>query len=418
MLLEISRHYQILNIQSFNLINLKSNIGVNLFRGFLVFGIVLLPFTSLRFGPLGIGELVLIINFITQRYRVTSISNMSARVISRFWLLFLPISILGFGVHVVFYQMSYGTMISAGFDFLSYIIVFICTLGMEHRLLSNSPHDDHHLSYHIILSMTTAFVLLYIISFYNESIFGLPLRYYIYFAPLVSNTHQAAMVFLPLTFFVLNFINKKKWVVSILIILFSICGFFMCIESGSDKAILGLIIGVLAFILSALFRNFSQSALKRGVIMLIVSLLLISPVFWFQDVSSFLMNSFKSSDGAGARSALYSQVWGLFELSPLVGLGPGPHIIISPPYFSDTHQTFFSAILQGGIIGGFLFIWLVFRVISISFNHPALFAASMSILVYASGGDLLRRLPIWILFVIIIAESNRKSNFKNEIALY
>ena len=42
----------------------------------------------------------------------------------------------------------------------------------------------------------------------------------------------------------------------------------------------------------------------------------------------------------------------------------------------------------------------------------------MSILVYASGGDLLRRLPIWILFVIIIAESNRKSNFKNEIALY
>ena len=85
----------------------------------------------------------------------------------------------------------------------------------------------------------------------------------------------------------------------------------------------------------------------------------------------------------------------------MFGRGPGSHIEVDWE-FIDAHQTFLTVLLQSGFMGlGVLVVFLA-RVFRSTLYSPGLFAAFAALMVYAAGGDILRRLPAWVcLFVIL-----------------
>ena len=107
---------------------------------------------------------------------------------------------------------------------------------------------------------------------------------------------------------------------------------------------------------------------------------------------------FTENDGRSSRETIYKQGFASGLNSPLVGYGPGAHV----PYrqtFWDAHNTTLTIFLQSGLIGILLFVWFNIRLLTKLSINFALFGAITAIGMYIIGGDILRRLPIWIILM-------------------
>ena len=81
-----------------------------------------------------------------------------------------------------------------------------------------------------------------------------------------------------------------------------------------------------------------------------------------------------------------------------MGFGPGPHLYYDADFW-DAHQTILSLLLQSGIVGGCLFLFSSAYYIKTIRQNYLILSATIPILVYMLGGDILRRLPIWLLLI-------------------
>jgi len=138
--------------------------------------------------------------------------------------------------------------------------------------------------------------------------------------------------------------------------------------------------------------------------LVILSLIKIDPLL------SIAKASFDEYDIAGGRAHLYSHGLALGLDSFLVGRGVGPHIWGAKQQYWDSHQTILTVFLQTGIVGVILILRLFLKVIRRQFRDPAIFAATVSIILYASGGDILRRLPIWLMLVLFYYYSDERES--------
>jgi len=88
----------------------------------------------------------------------------------------------------------------------------------------------------------------------------------------------------------------------------------------------------------------------------------------------------------------------------LVGYGPGPHILGLDEVgkFSDAHNSFITLGLQAGLPGIILVAVLFAGFIKRAYFNPWLMGALASFAVYLSGGDILRRIPIWIILIMFV----------------
>ncbi|MFM8579021.1 MAG: hypothetical protein ACKOCN_09510, partial [Planctomycetaceae bacterium] len=86
----------------------------------------------------------------------------------------------------------------------------------------------------------------------------------------------------------------------------------------------------------------------------------------------------------------------------VIGYGPGPHITLAGDTFWDAHNTFLTVFLQGGICAVALFAVTLIRVGFGSSIPFFLLGALSAIGVYVLGGDVLRRLPTWLMVVGIL----------------
>ena len=84
------------------------------------------------------------------------------------------------------------------------VIVYL----LEYKALTD-PGGFRGLAWNVYRLQFLAFAGLHIVSYFQPNILGLPLRYYVYFTPLVENVHQTAMLLCSLPFLGLFFFTDQ-----------------------------------------------------------------------------------------------------------------------------------------------------------------------------------------------------------------
>ena len=383
-------------------------------RWLLLFGIIISPFTALRFGILGVGELCLltaILSFFLIGRFTLRIENMRF-IITGFWIPFIVISLIGACYHFIYLNGVQGTLETAAFDLFSYIFITLLLMILgDIRVFGNQgPLEFFFKVYKYLVSIL---IILYITSPFTPSLFGFSLKYYDYFAPLVDNTHQISMITCVLPFIGLAFWKSGVTIVSKAFIIGSfplLC--LMAFESGSSKAIIGIILGISVALLLMLLTSVFGRVTK-----VVTMLLFLATVLYiiFSPQLQQLFSLFNDIDGGGARFFLYAEGFRLILESPLVGYGPGPHILRLGEVgrFSDAHNSFITLGLQAGLPGIILVALLFAGFIKRAFSNPWLIGALASFTIYLSGGDILRRVPIWIILSMVVYLSQHEQKARS-----
>ena len=365
----------------------------------LIFTGILIPFTVLRVGYVGLGELTLLILFLygLRKGYINTISR--DLVFSRFWVQFLIVTFFGFAYNIVILNQSTGTVESTVFDFLAYVVILITCLIIE-NFYHKGRIDIYEVIKRLFLISGVLFTSLYVVSLFTDSVFGLPLKYYDYFAPFVTNLHQTAMFMAPMPFIgLMVFRNEKRpfarFISFALILSFS----YLVIQTGSFKALVGLILGW-AIYFALEFVQLFKGRMKNAVIVTLISAGIFFGVINSPVLYEIFFAIFNAEDLASGRSSLYSNAIDVALTSPLVGLGPGAHIYQAGQFW-DSHETFITVFLQGGAIGLTFFLVFLYKISKSFIKITSLVAASIPILIYALGGDIMRRLPIWLLLLLL-----------------
>lgn len=370
----------------------------------LMFGLFLTPFTSLRFGFAGPGEIFIllatIIAVFTGRFLIRIDSRL--KIFYTFWIIFIVISMFGLYFNNFFLDYPSGTSESMIFDLFSYIFIILTIVVIGHYA---SLNDDFSVTFFkkLFIYWAIAYVILFAISFVTPSIFGMPLRYHEYFSPLVKNIHQASMVTAAMSFVMLYLCIISQNFITKLLFFIATCLFaFMALTSGSTKAMLGILVGGLICLVH--FVGYRPTGRGRGFINIITffvtTAFMLVFLFLYTDELVFLaVQFFTENDGAdGSRQKIYMTGFMNGLNSPLVGFGPGAHV----PYrggFWDAHNSTLTIFLQAGLIGVLTFVWFNLQVLKKLSVNFALFGAIAAIGMYIIGGDILRRLPIWIILI-------------------
>lgn len=387
-------------------------IGYGTVRNILAIGAVFVPFTALRFGPVGIGELSLVVALllllILNRWKITPIP--ATRPVLVFWATYLLWIIIGFSYNIFFLGYSSGEIYSAVFDFVSYLfmLALVLVLGDRNFYLGETPKDFFE---RVFFYWAVVFTLLFGISQVTASIAGFPLRYYTYFSPLVTNIHQAAMITsaMPYVMLFLAIRATKIWW-KVIYLIFTALFIQMAMDSGATKAWVATLIGALAMIGTMIIhRSTGRGRFAFNTVSYLftaVGLTYYITRHWSAIVAVGI-EFFRDEDVGSARENLYSFGLSHAMQSPVFGYGPGPHIAYDGG-FSDAHNTVLTILLQGGLVAGLMFVALFFRIIARASASSALIGTIAAIGIYALGGDILRRLPIWIVIIGVLLVSSKE----------
>lgn len=383
-----------------------NTIVTNLGERILFLGFFLTPFTSFRFGPVGLGEILILV--------ATAIAILSSgeRVkidkklgfFYTFWLVFLSLSVVGMYYNNFFFSFPSGRPGTPLFDFLAYSFILV-TISAAGHYSRNNKCFARTFFWKLFLQWGIAYTFLYALSFFTPSIMGKPLRYHQFFSPLVENVHQAASVTCAMAFIMLYMgIKSPRLQTKLLYFFVAVLFSMMALDSGSTKAMLAIFVGGIVSITSLLlYRPTGKGRAYFNAVTLCVAAAAVFgiSVQYSEELVFLAERFFAEKDGAGARDALYTVGFEHGLGSIMVGYGPGSHA----PYsggFSDAHNTTLTIFLQSGFLGVVafaLFIGRLFRQLSINFALLGVFSA---IGIYFLGGDLLRRLPVWIMMIGVV----------------
>ena len=385
---------------------------LNLFEKSLLLCLIIIPYTLLRFGIMGLGEVIIIILFLFEFNKRKLNFNVNNFIFTKFWILYLIVSLFGFSFNVLFLNHKTGTFEGMLFDFSAYFLILLASYTFESFYFRKGINIYLILKY-LFFSSGIILSILYAVSFVSPSLGGLPLRYHIFFAPLVNNLHQISMYIIPFPFIgIFIFEKERKFYLRVLIAVLIILFFRMGIDTGSFKAFMGLYLaGIIYFYLKII--SITKGKVKNVLIILSIISSILFTLLYFDTLSELVLNIFKEEDVSDGRANLYSNAIKVGLNSPIVGLGTGPHIL-SGGHFWDAHQTLLAVFLQTGLVGLFLFVKLVVKISIKLFRTPALFSAIIPLLVYILGGDVLRRLPVWLFFLLFYYYIPEQQKLKNE----
>ena len=387
-------------------------IGYGTVRNLLAIGAVFMPFTSLRFGPVGIGELSLIaalfLLLMLNRWKLKPLPATMPVLV--FWTAYPLWIIIGLSYNVLFLGYSSGNIFFAAFDLISYLFILTLVIVLGDRNLYDGEAPDAYFE-RVFFYWAITFTVLFALSQVTGSIAGFPLRYYTYFSPLVVNVHQAAMITSAMPYVMLFLAIRAtsiKW--KIIYFVFTALFIQMALDSGATKAWVATMIGALAsFGVMIVHRPTGRGRVAINImsyLFTVAGLLLFVTRFWSLIVA-VAVEFFREEDGGSARENLYTYGFSHAMQSPFFGYGPGPHIAYSGG-FSDAHNTALTILLQGGLVAVIMFVVLFARIIGRASVNMALIGTIAAIGIYALGGDILRRLPIWIVIIGVLLLSARE----------
>ncbi|MGE7664896.1 O-antigen ligase family protein [Ureibacillus composti] len=326
--------------------------------------------------------------------------NQKKFVFTKFWMIFLFFSFIGVAYNYIILNQISGTIPSLIFDTMAYLLILITCFSLEVYILHTKEIDIWILLKKIYLYSSCILLILFIISKFVHTVLGLPLLYYEYFTPFASNPHHTAMFIAPLPFLGLAVLSKEKSINNKLLVLtLIISNFILGTATGSTKLIMGFILGSMVFLIFSIFSSIKNSKSRKLFIMTISMMFLSFLLLLWNPIITFLSAFFVEKDSGGARETIYNYGIDKAFNSFFIGYGPGAHSRIQDRYI-DAHETLLTSFLQAGIFGLLAFLYLVWKIFKQCRNNPYIFGAISSIMVYVLGGDVLRRLPIWIFLIL------------------
>lgn len=390
----------------------------NFVSSILIFLMVFSPYTELRFfSILGVPEfsLLLIIIYTIGRKSGTAIIFLGSEnyVFTKFWIIFLTLSMFGVAVNQVLFTPPSGTFRSLLFDSATYVFLTAGLFSLE-LLTQKNQYDYSKVLYSVFLYTSLLLTGLFIVSRMTSSIFGMNILHYDQFRPFATNIHHVSMIVGPLPFvglFLFKKIPAKKIVKRLFIVTLIISSVIIGLNTGSFKVYLGFITGVIVLVYFLIFNTVKAPKSRIILILLLTILILVFVALNLESIFGLMVNTFREEDASSGREILYSSSIEKVINSPIFGYGPGAHAVYNVGSFSDAHQTFLTLLLQAGPLAlvAYLVLWIkiMYR---LRFN-AYLMAASMPIFIYMLGGDIVRRLPMWIyLFLLYHYKDSRGEN--------
>lgn len=369
----------------------------------LLIAMIFSPFTQLRYGVIGISELAFIFFIVKIAFsRNISINshNINEFIFSKFWLLFFIFNLTGLFYNYIILKHVSGTASSMAFDLFSYILVFLVCFGMEIYIINCKEVNIKKLLYNVYVYLSIIMLILFSTSRFTSNIFGYTLLYYHYFSPFANNIHQVSMVMVPLPFLGLKVLfAEKRTLNKILHTLLILSNTYIAIETGSLKVAMGLIVGSFLIIYILIYSQNKQRIEKLLFILIVSAVLSLIIYFNYENIVEIIKAFLISEDSGAGRQILWEYSFEKIARSPIVGYGPGSHALYYWDY-NDAHSTLITVALQGGLFALAIYVSLNIKLLISLLKEQYLLGAFISILVYAIGGDVMRRLPIWVYLML------------------
>jgi len=295
-----------------------------------------------------------------------------------------------------------GNLSSSIFDLAAYAFVFMCCLSLESLFRKDlSNFDFQGLFDTVFIFSSTVLLILFLISRTRGSILGFPLSYFGAFRPFATNIHHVSMFVAPLPFLGLkSLFNSKHWYLRVILFGLIISDIVIGMNTRSTKFTLSIILGFFTFLVSGVLKNRYLWHVRRILLLLLVIFFLLLGLLFWDNIYNQASNFFVEEDLSGARYVIYTGSIEKSLNSPIVGYGPGAHAVGIGGSFVDAHQTFLTALLQAGIMGVIIYGVLMIRILRKCTNDPFILGAYFSVLLYSLGGDIMRRLPMWLFLVL------------------
>lgn len=371
------------------------------------------PYTLLRINVIGIPEAtsLMIMLFVLLKDGVIPVKvETGSFVFTKFWFIYILVCLVGFVNNYFLTGFSSSTMNDVLFDLLSYFFLFLLCFSMESIIYLEKMDIWKILKYTYICSSFALFTL-FLIGLISKTRL---IFYYDNFNPFSRNIHHVSMFIAPLPFLGLKvFIKSRSFFFRIFIVFLIFTNILTGLNTGSSKIPLSFLIGTLVLLFIFPLKIKASSQLKFLVFLFVLILILISLTLMWDEIYIQATNYFIESDDQGARSYFYTQALRKIAQSPLVGYGPGPHLTKSENihFFWDAHQTQITVLLQSGLIGFSLYFIFVLALFSKCMGDIFILAAFIAIQIYSFGGDIMRRLPIWIFLVLFYYYCTKKGSF-------
>lgn len=367
-------------------------------QALLVLVAVLAPMTQLRFSIIGVAELLVVLLFFYQVSKGVQPGLLQQFPLTTFWLAFIFVNVCGAAANTMLLETATGTWSGLAFDLAAYIFMFMTCFALE-RLVSHEGLDTFRLMRNLFYAASLTFSALFVVSFFTPTIFGLQLLWYGRFVPLADNLHQVSMFLVPLPFLGLIVLRTERSVLlKLLTVVLIGMDVAMAFRTGSTKAEMAIPVGaaVVAWAYPVRMIGRTYTLLVNSILATVAVIVALRMNFIDMALDFFVAN-----DNHGARAVLYRNGVEAGLDSFLVGRGPGQHVQFFADAYSDAHQTVLTVFLQAGILGLIALGALAIRFLRRAWTEPALLGALATVTVYSLGGDILRRLPIWIVLFVI-----------------
>lgn len=322
-------------------------------------------------------------------------------IFTQFWIFYIFVTTVGLFYNHLFLLGISGTISQTSFDVAAFLIVTIIIYLLENKA-RNDPKEFEALVWKVYVAQFLAFAVLHVLSYGAGSIAGIPLRHYTSFTPFVNNVHQTAMLLCVLPFLGLFFLQTQpRFLVKVFLLVSILWYSVMAMETGSTKASLGLVVGGAVAVMHIIFYSFKHRGQK---ILTTITLAAALATFFVLNLDELMLQAgvfFLEADPHEARAFLYTAGLEHATHSLLIGYGPGPQILYGDGTYWDVHQTFLAVLLQGGLVAIIAFFLFLSSVMRRVFQNPFLLAGFASLMIYAMGGDILRRVPMWIFLLTV-----------------
>ena len=372
----------------------------------IIISVCLMPFTALKtMGSVGPSEILLVIAFGMLLWK--NKFNFSAKsYLSKLFLAFFLVAAVG-TIYNSILEVTNGVSISEDFvsstlfDMFSYMFAFIGLWVVEmHEEAYEKRIDIRTILVYVIWIELVLMGGLYLLSRSRDSLWGMSLTYFQYFTPLAANLHHTSMFIMPLGFATI-YVGETQKNLLLRIAYYGIAGFFLFVgtSTGSEKAIIGTVLGLA--ICAAYFISTRHGQLNKWAKILFLSLMIIAAGIVALNAEKLAIAAasfFMENDMGNGREGIWLGAIKKWKESPFIGFGYGPHSIYEG-MLRDAHNSFLTAALQGGLIGGIIYFYMWVKHLKYCFQNGFVLAINASILVYAFGGDVLRRIPCWFFMI-------------------
>jgi O-antigen ligase len=363
--------------------------------------ILFFGFTSLRFGMFGIGELILLFFCVVQILgSKTILVSLDKHIFSTFWIFYICIITVGYSVNTFLGISPH----AVSFDYKAYFVILFLCFTFETIFKHSSFINLYSILKLIYFWGLFSIGILFIIYLQGRrSLFGLNLTYAgsEIFSPFANDYHQFAYFVAPLPFIGLYLFAKERKLISRI---FAILGIVLSINIGlattSSTLVSAWTISTILFFFLKVSEFLRKQNKSISINIALFCFILIIAILEYEKITMFINAFFEGDTNGENRLIIWSNAIKAWKHSPIIGLGPGSYSGTHVFGGFEAHNTFLQILTQGGIIGGIAYLFLVSKMVNITYVNTFILCAVVSLLMYGLGINDLRRTVLWFYYIL------------------